>query len=50
MSNIISVPAEPRELAMDDLLRCVMREAAIRLAFDREIERITKKIVEKKRT
>jgi hypothetical protein len=49
MSNIISVPVEPRELALDDVRRCVMREAAIRRSFDHEIERITQKITEKKR-
>ena len=49
MSNMIMVPAEPRELDMDDLRLCFMREDAIRRSFDREIERITTKITEKNR-
>jgi hypothetical protein len=50
MSNIVSVPAKPRELALDDLRLCFMREAAIRRGFEAAIERITTKITEKKRT
>ena len=49
MSNIISVPAEPRDLGLDDLRHCFTREWVIRRAFDREIERITTKITEENR-
>lgn len=47
MSTIFSSPIKPRELDLEDLRRCVMREAAIRRSFDREIERIIGKIAEK---
>jgi len=36
-------PTEPRELSLDDLLFCFGREAAIRVRFDREVDRIVAK-------